>query len=114
MSREVLVILPHSRGREEASRLVANAIEQGKSSLGHGIVNADVQWPREDHGTVSVRALGQTVFTEIDVEDTQVRVRVLLPWLLSGFAGQIAQRIEQAGAGLQIAHDPKAGANPKA
>jgi hypothetical protein len=107
MSREVLVVVPHSLGRQEARRRVTNAIEQAQASLGQGLVNTDVQWPREDHGAISVHAMGQTVAAEIDVEDTQVRVRVLLPWLLARFAGKITERIEQAGTTLQIGHDPK-------
>ncbi|MDP2358796.1 MAG: polyhydroxyalkanoic acid system family protein [Beijerinckiaceae bacterium] len=113
MSREVLVVLPHSLGREEARRRVTNAIERAQATLGQGLVNTDVQWPREDHGALSVRAMGQTVVAEIDIEDAQVRVRVLLPWLLARFAGKITERIEQAGTTLQIGHDPKAGAPPK-
>ena len=110
MSRDVLVVLPHSLGREEARRRVINAIERAQTSLGQGLVNTDVHWPREDHGAVTVRAMGQTVAAEIDVEDAQVRVRVVLPWLLGRFAGKITERIEQAGTSLQIGHDPKAGA----
>lgn len=114
MSREVLVVLPHSLGRQEARRRVTIAIERAQATLGQGLVNTDVQWPREDHGAVSVRAMGQTVTAEIDVEDTQVCVRVLLPWLLAGLAGKITKRIEQAGATLQIGHDPKAVGSGKA
>ncbi len=114
MSREVLVVLPHSLGRVEARRRVTSAVEQAQATIGQGLVNTDVQWPREDHGTVSVRAMGQTVAAEIDVEDAQVRVRVILPWLLARFAGKITERIEQAGTTLQIGHDPKGGPAPKA
>lgn len=114
MSREVLVVLPHSLGRQEARRRVVHAIERAQASIGQGLVNTDVQWPREDHGAVTVRAMGQTVSAEIDVEDTQVRVRVLLPWLLGRFAEKITERIEQAGTTLRIVHDNKAGPGAKA
>lgn len=114
MSREVQVVLPHSLGREEARRRVMEAIERAQSSLGQGLVSTDVQWPRDDHATVGVRAMGQIISAEIDVEDAQVRVRVLLPWLLGRFAGKITERIEQAGGTLQIGRDPKSGPAAKA
>lgn len=107
MSREVLVVLPHSLGREEARRRVSDAMERARASLGQGIVNASAQWPNPDRADLSVGAMGQTVSAQIDVEDTQVRVRVLLPWLLAGLAGKVSERIEKAGATLQIGHDPK-------
>jgi hypothetical protein len=113
MSREVLVVLPHSLGREEARRRVCSAVERAQASVGQGFVTADIQWPQQDHASVNVRAMGQSVTGEIDVADTEVRVRVLLPWLLARFAGKLTERIEQAGTTLQIGHDPKPGAAGK-
>ena len=113
MSREVLVVLPHSLGRDEARRRVANAVERAQASVGQGIVSSDIQWPQPDHASVNVRAMGQAVAAEIDVADTEVRVRVLLPWLLARFAGKITERIEQAGSTLKIGHDSKSGGPAK-
>jgi hypothetical protein len=107
MSREVLVVLPHSLGRDEARRRVADAIESARASLGQGVVNASAHWPNPDHADINVTAMGQSVSAQIDVEDAQVRVRVLLPWLLAGLAGKVGERIERAGATLQIGRDPK-------
>lgn len=107
MSREVLVVLPHSLGREEARRRVSAAIERARTGLGQGLVDARVQWPQTDHADVHVAALGQTIAAEIDVEDANVRVRVMLPWLLAGLARKITERIEKAGSTLRIGHDPK-------
>lgn len=107
MSRELLVVLPHSLGRDEARRRVSAAIERAKAGLGQGVVNTSLAWPQADRADVRVAALGQTVAAEIDVEDANVRVRVRLPWLLAGLADKISERIEQAGATLQIGHDPK-------
>ncbi|MFN3890440.1 MAG: polyhydroxyalkanoic acid system family protein [Beijerinckiaceae bacterium] len=109
MSREVLVVLPHSLGRDEARRRVSAAVERARSGLGQGLVGASVEWPQTDHADVRVAALGQTVSAEIDVDDQSVRVRVLLPWLLAGFARKVTDQIESAGSTLRIGHDPKEG-----
>ena len=37
-----------------------------------------------------VRALGQVAAGHVDIDDTQVRVEVVLPWLLQRFA-EVAQ-----------------------
>ncbi len=113
MSREVLVVLTHSLGREEARRRVASAVERAQASVGQGFVTSEIHWPQPDHASVNVRAMGQSVTGEIDVTDSEVRVRVFLPWLLARFAGKITERIEQAGATLQIGHDPKSNAPGK-
>ena len=107
MSKEILVVLPHSLGREEARRRVGEAIERARGGIGQGLINADVKWPNPDHADLSVGALGQTVSAQIDVQEAEVRVRVLLPWLLASLAGKVTERIQQAGATLQIGHDPK-------
>lgn len=107
MSREVLVVLPHSLGREEARRRVAEAIERARAGLGQGFVSANVNWPQTDRADLSVAAMGQTIAAQVDVEDEQVRVRVVLPFLLASLAGKVTERIEQAGATLRIGRDPK-------
>lgn len=109
MSRELLVVLPHSLGREEARRRVKSAIDHAQAGLGQGIVNTSLAWPQPDRADVRVAALGHTVAAEIDVDDSNVRVRVLLPWLLAGLASKITQRIEQAGTTLRLGHDRKGG-----
>ena len=112
MSREVLVVLPHSLGREEARRRVAEAIERAQAGLGQGFVSTNVNWPQTDHADLSVAAMGQTIAAQVDVEDEQVRVRVVLPFLLASLAGKVTERIEQAGSTLRIGHDPKGPKGP--
>lgn len=109
MTRELLVVLPHSLGREEARRRVAAAVDHGRQQFS-GFVSAGVAWPNEDRADLDIGALGQTVKAQVDVEDREVRVRVYLPWLLASFADRLSERIRHVGGdALRIGHDPKAG-----
>ncbi len=107
MSKEIIIVLPHQLGAEEARMRVADAVERARASFAESIVASDVAW-EGDHAVISVGALGQSVEARIDVEAEQVRVRVQLPWLLASLAGKITERLEKVGgAALQLGYDPK-------
>lgn len=96
MSKEITILLPHSLPREEARLRVADALERARAGLVESLVAGDVSWTG-DKADVSVGVLGQKVTGEIEVEDAQVRVRILLPWLLERFACPIADKIARMG-----------------
>ncbi len=96
MAKEITILMPHALPREEARARVADALERARSGVIESIVNGEVTWTG-DHADVSVGAMGQKVTGEIDVEPAQVRVRILLPWLLERFSGPIAHQIARMG-----------------
>ncbi|HEY8579703.1 MAG TPA: polyhydroxyalkanoic acid system family protein [Beijerinckiaceae bacterium] len=107
MAKEIFVSVPHTLGREEAKRRVADALERARSGFAESIVAGDVAW-KDNHATVSVAALGQTINADVDVEAEEVRVRVQLPWLLAGLSSTISDRLKQiGGATLRLGHDTK-------
>lgn len=109
MTKELLVVLPHSLGREEARRRVADAVEHGRQRFS-AFVSADVAWPNEHRADLDIGALGQNVKAQIDVEAQEVRVRVYLPWLLASFAEKVSERIRHVGGdALRLGHNPKPG-----
>ena len=108
MSREIVVVLPHDLSRDEARRRVVDAVERARTGFATGMVSAHVAWPAADHADIRVAALGQSVDAQIDVDDAQVRVRVVLPWFLERLAGPITERIARTGGdALKIGHTPK-------
>jgi len=102
MSQPIEVDLPHSLGKDEARRRIAKNVHRLTDHIPGG---AQVQsgWSG-DQLNLSVQALGDSVQSTIDVEDTRVRVRVLLPGMLGMFAGVIQAGLQKKGSVLLEDH----------
>jgi hypothetical protein len=88
MSAPLIVSIPHSLGREEAARRLKNGLSRAASSV--PVLKVDEERWDGYHMFFRVRALGQAASGHIDVGDDNVRLEVMLPWLLQRFA-QMAQ-----------------------
>jgi len=95
MTQPIDVDLPHSLGKDEARRRIANNIHKLEQHIPGG---AQVQtgWAA-DQLNLDVQAMGQAVTATIDVEETKVRLRVLLPPMLGMFAGLIQATLQKKG-----------------
>ena len=95
MSQPIEVDLPHSLGRDEARRRIANNIHKLEEHIPGG---ARVQsgWAG-DQLNLRVQALGDSVQATIDVEEAKVRVKVLLPGMLGMFSGVIQAALQKKG-----------------
>jgi putative polyhydroxyalkanoate system protein len=95
MSQPIDVDLPHNLGKEEARRRIANNIHKLQEPIPGG---AQVQsgWTG-DQLSLDVAAMGQSVTATIDVQQTKVHLRVLLPPMLGMFAGMIQAALQKKG-----------------
>src|SRR3954465_9315926 len=95
MTQPIEVDLPHSLGKEEARRRIANNVHKLEQHIPGG---AQVQsgWAG-DQLNLDVQAMGQSVNATIDVLDTKVRLRVLLPPMLGMFSGMIQAALQKKG-----------------
>jgi len=95
MSQPIEVDLPHNLGKDEARRRIANNVHKLQDHIPGG---AQVQtgWVG-DQLNLDVAAMGQQVTATIDVEDTKVRLRVLLPPMLGMFSGMIQAALQKKG-----------------
>jgi hypothetical protein len=95
MSQPIEVDLPHSLGKDEARRRIANNVHKLEQYIPGG---AKVQsgWAA-DQLNLDVHALGDSVKATIDVEETRVRVKVLLPGMLGMFATPIQAMLQKKG-----------------
>ena len=102
MSQPIEVDLPHNLGKDEARRRIANNVHRLQEHIPGG---ATVQsgWTG-DQLNLNVQALGEAVQSTIDVEDTKVRVRVLLPGMLGMFSGLIQGALQKKGSVLLEDH----------
>ena len=96
MQQPIEVDLPHKLGREEARRRIASNIHKLKDHIPGGASHVDANW-NGDELSLAVHALGQTVDTRIGVEETRVRVRVMLPGMLAMFAKPIEAMLQKKG-----------------
>jgi putative polyhydroxyalkanoate system protein len=102
MSQPIEVDLPHSLGKEEARRRIANNVHKLQEHIPGG---AQVQsgWTG-DQMNLDVQAMGQAVTATIDVQDSKVRLRVLLPGMLGMFSGVIQAALQKKGSVLLEDH----------
>ena len=102
MSHPIEVDLPHKLGKDEARRRIANNVHKLEQHIPGG---AQVQsgWAG-DQLNLRVQALGDSVQSTIDVEETKVRVKVLLPGMLGMFAGVIQAALQRKGGALLEDH----------
>jgi len=88
MSAPLVVSIPHRLGREEALRRLRTGLLRAASSI--PVLKVDEERWDGDHMFFRVRALGQAASGHLDVGEDNVRLEVMLPWLLQRFA-QMAQ-----------------------
>jgi putative polyhydroxyalkanoate system protein len=95
MTQPIDVDLPHSLGKDEARRRIANNIHKLREHIPGG---AQVQsgWTG-DQLNLDVAAMGQQVTATIDVMETKVHLKVLLPGMLGMFAGVIQGALQKKG-----------------
>jgi putative polyhydroxyalkanoate system protein len=102
MSHPIEVDLPHKLGKDEARRRIADNVHKLQEHIPGG---AQVQsgWVG-DQLNLDVAALGQQVTATIDVAESSVKVRMLLPGMLGMFAGPIQAALKKKGSVLLEDH----------
>ena len=96
MQQPIQVDLPHKLGREEARRRIANNIHKLTDHIPGGAAQVESSWTG-DELDLSVNALGQAVDAKIGVEESKIRVRVMLPGMLAMFAKPIEAMLQKKG-----------------
>jgi len=95
MAAPLIVSIPHSLGREEATRRLKNGLTRAAASV--PVLAVDEERWEDNHMIFRVRALGQVASGHLDVADDHVRVEVTLPWLLQRFAEVAQATIQKRG-----------------
>ena len=102
MSQPIDVDLPHNLGKDEARRRIANNIHKLQEHIPGG---AQVQsgWSG-DQLNLQVAALGEAINATIDVMETKVHLKVLLPGMLGMFSGLVQGALQKKGGALLEDH----------
>jgi hypothetical protein len=101
MDRPIEVDLPHKLGREEARRRIAGNVHKLSDHIPGGAADVKSNWVG-DQLNLDITAMGQTVAAQIDVQETKVRCRVMLPGLLALFAAPIEAALNRKGSDLLL------------
>ena len=104
MSQPIEVDLPHTLGKDEARRRIADNIHKLREHIpGGGHVESG--WTG-DQLNMKVQAMGEAVQAVIDVEEAKVHVTMLLPGMLGMFAGPLQALIRNKGSDILL-EDPR-------
>ena len=95
MSAPLVVSIPHRLGREEAARRLKTGLGRAAASI--PVMQVEEERWSGDTMTFRIRALGQIASGQVDVADDQVKVEVVLPWLLQRFAEMAQTAIRKRG-----------------
>ena len=102
MTQPIDIDLPHNLGKDEARRRIANNIHKLQEHIPGG---ASVQsgWIG-DQLSLQVAAMGEAVNATIDVMETKVHLKVLLPGMLGMFSGLVQAALQKKGGALLEDH----------
>lgn len=95
MTKPIVVDLPHKLGAEEAKRRMRSSIGKLKDYIPGG-GHVESSW-EGDRMNLRVQAMGQEVVGHVDVQETKVRLELMLPPILSLFAGKIEGLLRSRG-----------------
>ena len=98
MSTPLTVDLPHKLGAEEARRRIERNVGKLTDHIPGG-AQVDSRWTG-DRLDLDVTAMGQKIATQIEIQETLVRLTVNLPPALAFFRGMIEPLIRSQGAVL--------------
>jgi putative polyhydroxyalkanoate system protein len=102
MTQPIDVDIPHKLGKDEARRRIANNIHKLQEQIPGG-AQVESGWTG-DQLNLNIAAMGQAVAATIDVMDSNVHLRVLLPGMLGMFAGAIQATLQKKGSLLLENH----------
>ena len=96
MAEPLIVIIPHSLGRDEALRRIREGIGRARGEFARVLTIENESWD-DNRLSFSAKAMGQRAMGFIDVGEANVRLEVTLPWLLAKFAAAAQRVIGQKG-----------------
>jgi hypothetical protein len=93
MSKPLIVLIPHSLGKAEALRRLRSGMARATANI--PLLKFEDQIWAGDRMTFRARALGQVASGTVDVGESDVRLEVVLPWVLQRFAEVVQSTLEE-------------------
>lgn len=94
MAEPLTVSIPHRLGKAEALRRIQDGLKRARTDYSRILAVEHETWTG-DSVDFQVRALGQTARGTIEFFDTELRLTITLPWLLSKLAGTFIPQVRR-------------------
>ena len=107
MSDSIMITVPHNLGVDEARRRIAAEIDRLKHEYINKFAYSEIAWAG-DSANIRVVALAQEAKARIDVYADNVRIEIILPWLLARLAAPLRAKLTStAKETLALGYAPK-------
>ncbi len=94
MSKPIVVNISHDLGRQAAKQRMQEGFGRIREQLGGKSLVFEERWDG-DRLHFNAGALGQKVSGTVDVQDSNVRIEVDLPWMLAMLADKVTGQVQQ-------------------
>jgi len=94
MAEPLTVSIPHRLGKVEALRRIKDGLQRARTDYSRILTVEHETW-NGDSVDFQVRALGQSARGTIEFLDSELRLTVTLPWLLSKLAGTFIPQVRR-------------------
>ncbi len=98
--KAVEVRVPHQLGREEVRRRLDAALVRARDEFGEKLGDLDATWDGEERLRLLLTVMGMKIDGEVEIQVTELVVRVQVPGMAGLFAGRIREGIEERLGGL--------------
>jgi len=89
--------VPHKLGRAGARDRMKARIGDLAGHIPGGFADVQSAWPGENEMVLNIKAMGQEIAASLEVEETHVRVHLMLPAMLGFFSGAIQAAVKEGG-----------------
>ncbi|GDX94575.1 hypothetical protein LBMAG47_02380 [Planctomycetia bacterium] len=103
--KAVEVRVPHSLGRDEVKRRLEAAVGRARDEFGEKIGDLDASWDSDERLRLLLSVMGMQIDSEVEIQASELLVRVQIPGMAGLFAGRIKQGIEERLGGLLGSQD---------
>jgi hypothetical protein len=92
MGQPLVVNIPHTLGKDEAIRRMKSGFASASSNI--PILQVEEQTWSDNRLAFKIAALGQSASGTADVDDTNVHIEIMLPWLMQRVAELVQSAIK--------------------
>jgi len=94
------VRVPHGLEKTEVRRRLDGAIDRARTDFADKLSQLDARWENDDRLALEVVVMGMQIGSEVDLEASELVVRLQVPGMAGLFAGRIRAGIEERLGGL--------------